>query len=46
MELLRKFEIKYCFGRPAIILPEKEARTYLRMVEAIGKHIHQIREIK
>jgi hypothetical protein len=46
VEVLRRFEVKYCFGRPPIILSEKEADTYIKMVRAVGKSIHTIKEIK
>lgn len=39
----KMYLLKYCFGRPALLLTERELSVYLQMMRAVNKGPHEIR---
>jgi hypothetical protein len=34
----KMYLLKYCFGRPALLLTERQTRVYCQMMEALNKY--------
>ena len=39
-----KYLLKYCFGRPALLLTEEQTRVYIQMMLALNQSPYEIRK--